>query len=224
MKNPGRTSSRQPAAGAEKMKLLSALTASVFALSAHAATTEAWVATTTKAHDPRSAVHVAPLRAGEQVDVVVSLKLRNKAELDALAARLMSRTAGVRPLSPAQFMGKYAPTADDAAAVVAYLRGQGFTNVEVAPNNLLVSATGTAGAIRAAFKADLHEYDVDGRRAYANVTDAMAPEHLAGVVNGVVGLQNVHLMHTHARRMAHPDASSTQASGAIELRNSDGRA
>ncbi len=219
MKNPGRTSSRRPAAGAEKMKLLSALMATVFAVSAHAAATEAWVATSTRAHDPRAAVHVAPLRAGEQVDVVVSLKLRNKSELDILAARLMSRRAGVRPLSPAQFMDKYAPTADDAAAVVAYLRGQGFTDIEVAPNNLLVSATGSAGAIRSAFKADLHEYDVDGRRAYANVTDAMVPEHLAGVVNGVVGLQNVHLMHTHARRMAQPDASSTQASGAIQLRN-----
>ena len=219
MKNPGRASSRQPAAGTEKMKLLSALMASVFALSAHAATTEAWVATTTKAHDPRTAVHVAPLRAGEQVDVVVSLKLRNKADLDALTARLMKGDSSVRPLSSAEFMTRYAPTAAQVQAVVAYLRARGFTNVAVAPNNLLVSATGTAGAIRAAFRADLHEYDVDGRRAYANVTDAMVPEHLASVVNGVVGLQNVHLIHTHARRVAHTDAATPQASGAISLPN-----
>ena len=217
MKNPRRASSRQAAARADRMKLLSALTASVFALSAQAATSEAWVGTTTKAHDPRAAVHVGSLRAGEQVDIVVSLKVRDKAGLDALASGLMSRAPGVRPLTSAQFIDRHAPSADQAQAVVAYLRAQGFTNIEVAPNRLLVSATGTAGVIRSAFRADLHEYDVGGRRAYANVTDALVPAHLADTVLGVVGLQNVHLMHTHARRMTQPDTTSTQASGAVRL-------
>ena len=184
------------------MKLLSALMAGAFAVSAQAATSEAWVATSTKAHDPRAAVHVAPLRAGEQVDIVVSLKLRNKAELDALTAKLMAGAAGVQPLTSAEFMAKHAPTAAQAQAVVAYLRAQGFSNIEVAPNNLLVSATGGAGNIRTAFKADLHEYNVNGRRAYANVTDAMIPQHLSTSVLGVIGLQNVHMMHTNAQRMA----------------------
>src|ERR1700761_9527548 len=147
MKKQGQASSRQaPPGGTDKMKVLSALMASVFALSAHAATTEAWVATSTKAHDPRAAVHVAPLRAGEQVDVVISLKLRNKDSLDALTAKLMAGAPGVRPLTSAEFMAQYAPTAAQAQAVVAYLRAQGFTNIDVAPNNLLVSATGTAAA------------------------------------------------------------------------------
>ena len=220
MKNQGQASSRQaPPGGVDRMKVLSALMASVFAISAHAATSEAWVATSTKAHDPRAAIHVAPLRAGEQVDVVVSLKLRNKAELDALTAKLMTGAAGVRPLSSAEFMAKHAPTAAQAQAVVAYLRAQGFTNIDVAPNNLLISATGTAGAIRTAFKAGLHEYNVDGRRAYANVTDAMIPSHLSETVLGVVGLQNVHLMHTHAQRVVHPEAVTPQAVGAVSIPN-----
>ncbi|MFL6700628.1 MAG: protease pro-enzyme activation domain-containing protein [Vitreoscilla sp.] len=202
------------------MKVLSALMAGVFALSAQAATSEAWVATTTKAHDPMAAVHVAPLRAGEQVNVVVSLKLRNKAELDALTAKLMTGAAGVRPLSSAEFMAKHAPTADQAQAVVAYLRAQGFTNIDVAPNNLLISATGTAAAIRTAFKADLHEYNVNGRRAFANVTDAMIPAHLSSSVLGVIGLQNVHLMHTHAQRMnVSPEAVTPQAVTGVSIPN-----
>ena len=188
MKKQGQAKSRQAAVGrADKLKVLSALTASVFALSAQAATTEAWVATSTKAHDPRAAVHVAPLKAGEQVDIVVSLKLRNKAQLDALTSKLMSGAAGVHLLTSVEFMAQHAPTEADAQAVVAYLRAQGFTNIEVAPNRLLVSATGTAQAIRGAFKADLHEYNVNGRRAYANVTDAMIPQHLSASVLGVVG-------------------------------------
>ena len=220
MKKQGQAKSRQARPGrADKMKVLSALTASVFALSAQAAATEAWVATSTKAHDPRAAVHVAPLKAGEQVDIVVSLKLRNKAELDSLTSKLMSGAAGVKPLTSAQFMAKHAPTTADAQAVAAYLRAQGFTNIDIAPNNLLVSATGSAGVIRNAFKADLHEYNVNGRRAYANVTDAMIPSHLSSTVLGVVGLQNVHLMHTHAQRMTAPDAATPQAITGVSIPN-----
>jgi subtilase family serine protease len=219
MKNQGQASSRQALSGS-RLTLLSALMAGAFAVSAQAATTEAWVATSTKAHDPRAAVHVAPLKAGEQVDIVVSLKLRNKAELDSLTAKLMAGTAGVKPLTSAEFMAKHAPTAAQAQAVVTYLRAQGFSNIEVAANNLLVSATGGAGVIRNAFKADLHEYNVNGRRAYANVTDALIPEHLSSTVLGVVGLQNVHLMHTHARRVAaSPDAVTPQAVTGVSIPN-----
>src|SRR4051812_4558629 len=217
MKNQGQASSRQALAG--KLTLLSALLAGAFAVSAQAATAEAWVATTTKAHDPRAAVHVAPLKAGEQVDIVVSLKLRNKPELDALTAKLMTGAAGVQPLTSAEFMARHAPTAAQAQEVVAYLRAQGFSNIEVAGNNLLVSATGGAGNIRNAFKADLHEYDVGGRRAYANVTDALIPQHLSASVLGVIGLQNVHLMHTNAQRMAAPDAASPQAVAGVSIPN-----
>ena len=218
MKNQGQASSRQAPKG--KLTLVSALVAGAFAVSAHAATSEAWVATSTKAHDPRAAVHVAPLKAGEQVDIVVSLKLRNKDQLDALTAKLMAGTAGAKPVTSAEFMSRFAPTAAQAADVVAYLRAQGFTNIEVAPNNLLVSATGGAGAIRTAFKADLHEYNVNGRRAYANVTDALIPAHLSGTVNAVVGLQNVHMMHTHAQRMSSSaQAVTPQATTGISIPN-----
>jgi len=217
MKNQGQASSRQALAG--KMTLLSALLAGAFAVSAQAATAEAWVATSTKAHDPRAAVHVAPLKAGEQVNIVVSLKLRNKTDLDALTAKLMSGAAGVKPVTSAEFMSRFAPTAAQAADVVKYLREQGFSNIEVAPNNLLVTATGGAGNIRNAFKADLHEYNVNGRRAYANVTDALVPEHLSGTVLGVVGLQTVHLMHTHAQRMTAPAAVTPQAVAGVSIPN-----
>ncbi len=221
MKNQGQASSRQaPSAGTGRMTVLAALLAGAFAVSAQAATTEAWVATSTKAHDPRAAVHVAPLKAGEQVDIVVSLKLRNKPELDALTAKLMSGAPGVRPLTSAEFMARHAPTAAQAQEVVNYLRAQGFSKIEVAPNNLLVSATGGAGAIRTAFKADLHEYNVGGRRAYANVTDALIPAHLSTSVLGVIGLQNVHLMHTHARRIeASPEAVTPQAVTGVSIPN-----
>ena len=220
MKNQGQASSRQALSGGiGRMKLLSALMLGAFAISAQAAASEAWVATTTKAHDPRAAVHVAPLKAGEQVNIVVSLKLRNKADLDALTSKLMTGAPGVHPLTSAQFMANHAPTAAQVADVVSYLRAQGFTNIEVAPNNLLVSATGGAGVVKTAFHAELHEYNVNGRRAYANVTDALVPAHLAGSVLGVLGLQTVHLAHVNAKRLAAPDAATPQTVTGVTISN-----
>src|ERR1700712_5315586 len=123
MKNQGQASSRQaPSGGIGRMKLLSALVLGTIAISAQAAASEAWVATSTKAHDPRAAIHVAPLKAGDQVDIVVSLKLRNKGELDALTAKRMPGPGGVKPLTSAEFMAKHAPPPAQAQAVVAYLR------------------------------------------------------------------------------------------------------
>ena len=217
MTNQGQASSRQALAG--KMTLLSVLLAGAFAVSAQAATTEAWVATSTKAHDPRTAVHVGPLKAGEQINIVVSLKLRNKDVLDALTNKLMANAKGVQPLTAAQFKAAHAPTDAQVADVVAYLRAQGFGKIEVAPNNLLVSATGGAGSVKTAFRAELHEYDVNGRRSYANVTDALVPAHLAGSVLGVLGLQTVHLAHTNAQRLAAPNAATPQTVTGVSIPN-----
>ena len=179
--------------------LLAALLASGFAAALPAAAAEAWTATATTAHDVRGARHIGPLAQATDVHIVVSLKLRNKAQLDALTSRLVAGAADAQALTPQQFLAQHAPTAAQADAVASYLRQQGFRDVKVADNRLLVSATGSAAAVKQAFQADLHAYDVDGRSAYANVTDALVPQHLADSVQAVVGLQSVHLPHVHAQ-------------------------
>jgi xanthomonalisin len=225
MKNPGLASARAASSrGAGRLKLVSASVLSAFAVASHAATSEAWVATATKAHDPLAAVHVGPLRAGDQVEIVVSLKLRDKAGLDALTAKLMSGDKSVKPLASDEFVSRYAPTAAQTQSVVDYLRTNGFVNIEVAPNRLLVSAKGGAGSVKNAFQAELHAYNVNGRAAYANVTDALVPAHLASSVLGIVGLQTVHLAHTTLKPYEGQQALSTnaiqpQAVSAINIAN-----
>jgi subtilase family serine protease len=192
------------------MNLLAALVLGAIATQAGAGTPapEAWV-TATKAHDARAATHVGPMRAGDPVQVVVSLKLRNKGELDAFTARMM-QGPGQKPMTSAEFMARHAPTAQQAQKVADYLRAHGFVNVEIAGNRLLVSADGTAGTVKDAFRAELHEYDVKGRRAFANTTDALIPASLSDTVLGVLGLQTVHLFHTLVKPApeggAQPDA------------------
>jgi subtilase family serine protease len=204
--------------GVGRLNLLSALVLGGLAMSAQAATqaAETWV-TAAKAHDPRAAVHVAPMRAGDPVHVVVSLKVRHKDQLDAFTSKMMT-SHGEKPMTSAEFMSRHAPTAEQAQKVVQYLQAHGFVNIEVADNRLLVSADGTAGTVQDAFKAELHEYDVAGRKAHANVTDAVVPAALGGTVLGVLGLQTVHLFHTTYKKV--PDSGvHTLATTPISIPN-----
>ena len=172
-----------------------------------------WVQTHTKAHALAYAVatEAGAMSEAESVHIAVSLQLRNKPELDALTQAL-SAGRSARVLSSQQFLERHAPTREQAVRVVNYLRSHGFRNVEMADNRLLVTADGSPRQIAAAFQAELRHFDVRGRRAFANVTDANVPETLADTVLAITGLQTVNLAHTLSRRAdVQPQAASPQA-------------
>ncbi|GAC1633848.1 MAG: S53 family peptidase [Nevskia sp.] len=160
-----------------------------------------WAATGTRAHPVENLVQRDLLAAGESLHIVLGLKLRDAAGLDAFNAEATraGSPAYARWLSSEQFLQRHAPSAAQVQAVVDHLRRAGFINIEVAPNRLLVSADGTAGVVRQAFRTELAHFDVDGRRAFANIRDAYVPKALDGLVLSVLGLQNVDPPHTLAR-------------------------
>ncbi|MEI7035998.1 protease pro-enzyme activation domain-containing protein [Fulvimonas yonginensis] len=142
---------------------------------------------------------VGPLSATQPLHIEVALKLRNQAQLQSFlaAARSPSMLIAQRTMSPQQFAADHAPTAAQAEAVAKYLRDAGFTNVQVAPNHLLVSADGTADVASAAFGTEFAQVrDQHGRAAFMNTTDAHMPAALADSVLSIIGLQNVHRPHT----------------------------
>lgn len=186
---------------------------------ATAADTGAWVNTKTKAFLPPAPLatdaptaaratlaareqHAASMRQGEPVHVVLSLNLRNEAELDQLLQELYrpgSANYG-RFLTPAEFRDRFGATEEQAAAVVRHLRGAGFVNVQVSPNRQLVSADGTGATVQAAFRTELKRFVFEGRQVYANAEAAQVPAELGGIVGAVLGLQNVAIAKTHLRR------------------------
>ncbi|BFI97333.1 MAG: hypothetical protein RSP_28430 [Rhodanobacter sp.] len=134
---------------------------------------------------------VGALDAAHSMHVAVSLKLRNKAQLDAFVADPHHPN-----LTPAQFNAMYAPTAEQAEQVANYLRQSGFSNVTIEPNRLLVTATGRADKAASAFRTSLVRVQThDGRDAYATSSDVQIPASLQGIVNEVLGLQTVHTFH-----------------------------
>jgi len=138
-------------------------------------------------------VVAGPMAISSPMHIVMGLKLRNKAELDALVSQ-----RGFKPLTSAQFAARYSPTQAQAQAVANFLKASGFTNVEIAPNRLLVSGDASAGTVQRAFQTSLVSVRThDGRMAYANSSNAVVPASLQSIVSSVLGLQTVHIAHTN---------------------------
>ncbi|GAA2248941.1 MULTISPECIES: S53 family peptidase [Kitasatospora] len=152
------------------------------------------------------------LTAAQQLAVSVNLKLRNTAALDRFLTAVSTPGDPLygKYLTPDQFTAEYGPTQDDVDKVTRFLRAQGLTVTGVSANRQVVNVGGTADRIAAAFGTHESRY-VDGaqhRTFYANDTPASVPSELAGVVAGVVGLDD----HTNrTTRIAKPDASTPAA-------------
>src|SRR5579862_2992827 len=114
-----------------------------------------WATTHTHAHDPGNATFIALAPDATQLNVVVSLQMRNTPEMmQAISSLTMSPAFG-RSLSSADLLNLYDPTEAQAQQVASYLIESGFTDVEIAPNRLLVTAAGTAAVARVAFNTEL---------------------------------------------------------------------
>jgi xanthomonalisin len=230
--------------GYRKSLLSLAVAAAMATGAAHAATATPWAATQTHAallNSPTAlgsfAVNatgtprldnalVTPVEATHPLHVVLSLKLRNEAQLDAFITGVNTPGSASfgKFLNPAQFKAQYAPTDAQVQAVVAHLSQAGFTNIEVAPNNLLVSADGTATSAVNGFNTSIKQFTANGKQFFGNDTPAMVPQALGAVVGSVLGLQNVSVKHTmnHAfkpENVVSPAAAVPLAAGAIAAHN-----
>jgi len=143
-----------------------------------------WASTATHAFTPKNGSDLGKLSLTKTLTVRVGLNLRNAQGLQALIK------SGGR-ISPAEFTASYGPTSAQVAQVTKYLQSRGLTNVTVEPNNLIVSATGTAAEVSAAFDTTLHAYSANGKSVYANTTPAYVPQSLSGIVVAVLGLNDV---------------------------------
>lgn len=143
----------------------------------------------------------------QPMHIVIGLKLQNKAELDAYIAK-----PGFKPLTGAQFVARYSPSVAQAQALANYLKQSGFTNVKISSNRILVSGDAPAANVQRAFGVSLVSVRThDGRMAYANTNDATLPASMQAFVNGVVGLQNVHVPHLMYREFTGSATNSVSA-------------
>ena len=150
-----------------------------------------WAPTATQGINLPYAAFTGP--ATQNMHISVGLQLHNVSQLNSLVA-------SGQEIDPATFQAQYAPTSADVALVTNYLASQGFTNVTVEPNNLLVQADAPAAVVNTAFNTSIGAFVQNGQAVYANTTPAMVPSSLGNVVVAVLGLNNAITMSTPKRQ------------------------
>ncbi|MGZ3496685.1 MAG: S53 family peptidase [Vulcanimicrobiaceae bacterium] len=156
-------------------------TGSTRATKSAAAAPSGWASTATQALSVANASDLGALSPSQTITVRLGLQMRNADQLKALVASGQTIDDGA-------FMSQYAPTTAQVSSVTAYLQNQGFNDVAVEPNNLLISANATVATVEKAFNTSLHSFSLTGGSVFANVEPAYVPQSLAGVVVAVLGL------------------------------------
>jgi len=146
-----------------------------------------WASTGTQAIPIANASDLGVANATQNITVRVGLQLHNMKQLQ-------SEIAAGDQLDDGTFMSTYAPTSADVSAVTSYLQSQGFSNITVAPNNLIVSADGSIAKVQSAFNTSIHSFSGSGTSFIANVAPAYVPQSLSGIVVAVLGLNNIQAM------------------------------
>ena len=111
-------------------------------------------------------------------------------------------------LTAREFGSRFGASAEDIAAVSAWLQSHGLRVNAVYPSGLLIDFSGSAGQVRAAFHTEIHALEVNGARHAANMSDPLIPEALAHAVSGVASLNDF-----KPHPMARPRANFTLTSG-----------
>lgn len=130
----------------------------------------------------------APLR------LTVVLAPRDPAGLAARATAVSTPGSPLyhRYLGVGQFAARFGASADAVAAVRATLGKDGLTPGALAPDGLSIAVSGTALQASQAFAVSLRRYrEGAGRQVYANTTAPRLPAALGGVVQDVLGLDDV---------------------------------
>src|SRR5579884_528069 len=130
--------------------------------------------------------------ANQQLNLSIGLQLRNADQLDALLAAMYDPQSPQyrQYLTPDQFNQLFAPTASDVQQVVSFLQGQGLTVTNVAPNNMLIDASGTVAQVQQAFGTQINNYRVGSHTFYANASPPSLPASISALVTSVGGLDN----------------------------------
>jgi subtilase family serine protease len=128
--------------------------------------------------------------AGSSISFDLNLTLRNAAAAKALVTAVSTPGSAQyrRFVTQAQWIARYAPTSGAVASAENWLRLNGFKVGAVPADRLFIPASGTAAQVEQAFGTTLGTYKVNDVAVHLANSALSIPASLAGVVAGVVGV------------------------------------
>jgi subtilase family serine protease len=132
----------------------------------------------------------SPASGSDYVNIRVYLGWRDEAaaQRTAQAVSTPGSSSYRHFVTPAQFRQQFSPTQSSVAAVQKFLQDAGFSVVNTPGNNRFVAAEGTVAQAQAAFSVELGEFATFGKTLRAPESAVSVPSSLAGIVQGVTGL------------------------------------
>lgn len=94
-------------------------------------------------------------------------------------------------LTPQQFGQQFGPSDSDLQAASAWLASNGLNVARVSQGRQFIEFSGTAGALRSAFHAEIHQYSLNGETRYANAAELRIPAALAPLIKGISPLGSI---------------------------------
>ena len=163
----------------------------------------------------RSARLLGRLDSSTMLRVGLTLPLRHQSQLDELLRRQYTPGDALyhQFLTPLDFTARFGPTLQDYEAVADYARAQGLTITDTSPGRTLLNVAGPSVRIEAAFGVQMSRYRLpSGRLVFANQSAPLLPRSVALRLAGIVGLNNISLMHPYWKRMrAQPLVGASQS-------------
>jgi subtilase family serine protease len=149
-----------------------------------------------------AAKSLGPENPSATIDLSIWLNLHNRGELDSLARELYDpNSPNYRNwLNPNEFIGRFAPTADEEKTVEQFLRSRNLQVVAVGPGNFFVRARGTIAAATTAFRVPIEKFEVNGKIYRGNTKDPYVEGPAGALVSAVYGLDNLEYKHPLATR------------------------
>ncbi len=93
-------------------------------------------------------------------------------------------------LTPEQYAARFGVSKNDIARIENWLTSEGFEIVQPARGREWIAFSGTAGLVEQVFQTQIHYYNVNGVKHFANATNPSIPQALAGIVMGFHGLDD----------------------------------
>jgi subtilase family serine protease len=122
--------------------------------------------------------------------------------LDQLLAQQKDRTSPNyhKWLTAEQYADGFGLSQNDMSKITAWLKAEGFQIISIGGGRNIVIFSGTAGQAQRAFGTEIHNYEVDGEKHFANSTPVTVPAALNGIVSSVMGLHSFLPRPSHARK------------------------
>lgn len=183
----------------------------------------------THAAAPAGAKPLGRLPASQQLDLAISLPLRNQQQLNTFLQQLEDPTSPTyhHYLTSAQFTEQYGPTVEQYQQVIAFVQSHGFTVTHTSASRQLLNVTGSVANVEQTFQVvmQVYQHPTENRTYFA---PSVAPTVDSGLpILGVSGLTNFALPHSmlqHAPPTLNPHSNQTGSGPGGQFYGSDFRA